>query len=111
MKTFVIDTHRPPDLGPIERDRYIFCCENGCGECQAVLVTFRDSLHTSDGQIVSERTHPEIVSSCCGAAMFVWDQKRDEAADEPGMRAVSIELPTPRSQMAPTPSPLPSTTT
>lgn len=104
MKTFVIDTDAPPALGPIERDRYVFCCNNGCGECQAVLVTMRTHLHTIDGQLVNERFHPEIVSSCCGEPMFVWDKKRDEEAD-PAYRTVSIELPTPKSQMAPTPIP------
>ena len=100
MKTFLIDTDNPPALGPIERDRYVFCCSNGCGECQAVLVTWRSFHHTIDGETVGERFHPEIVSSCCGEPMFVYDNKRDEDAD-PAFRTVSIELPTPKSQMAP----------
>lgn len=91
---FVIDTHNPPACGPIERDRYVFCCNNGCGECQPVLVTMRTFHHTQNGQTIDERTHPEIVSSCCGEPMFVWDNKRDEAADG-RMRTVSIELPKP----------------
>lgn len=93
MKTFVIDTDSPPALGPIEKDRYIFCCNKGCGECKPVLVTMRSLLHTIDGEILREEVHPEIVSSCCGEPMFVWDQKRDEEADAVHMRTVSIELP------------------
>lgn len=96
--SFVIDTMNPPSLGPIEKDRYIFCCNNGCGKCEAVLVTLRTLHHTIDGETVHEHTHPEIVSSCCGAAMFVWDQKRDMEADEPAMRTVSIELPREKGQ-------------
>lgn len=90
--SFVIDTHQPPTLGPIEKDRYIFCCNKGCGECQPVLVTLRTLHHTIDGETVHEHTHPEIVSSCCGEPMFIWDQLRDVEADEPQMRCVSIKL-------------------
>lgn len=92
MRTFYIDRENPPALGPIEKDRFIFCCNNGCGECEPVLVTMRTSHHTSNGETVHETTHPEIVSSCCGEPMFVWDKKCDDAAD-PDMRTVSIELP------------------
>lgn len=92
MKTFCIDQHNPPSLGPIEKDRFVFCCNNGCGTCEAVLVTMRTAHHTVDGETVHEATHPEIVSSCCGAPMFVFDQKLDTEADE-RCRPVSIELP------------------
>ena len=44
--SFHIDIHNPPALGPIEKDRFIFCCSRGCGECQAVLVTMRTLHHT-----------------------------------------------------------------
>jgi hypothetical protein len=92
MKTFLIDTDNPPALGPIERDRYVFCCNNGCGECQPVLVTLRTYHHAENGRTINERTHPDIVSSCCGEPMFVWDSKRETEAD-PAYRTVSIELP------------------
>ena len=94
MSEFLIDTGNEPALGPIEKDRYVFCCSNGCGECKAVLVTMRTYLHTENGRVVNERFHPDIVSSCCGEPMFVYDQKRDEDAD-PAFRTVSIELPAP----------------
>lgn len=76
-RRFYLDTDSPPDLGPISK-RYQWCCDKGCGECDAVLVEFRTYHETTDGVTTGERTEPRMVSSCCGEPMFLWDTARDE---------------------------------
>jgi hypothetical protein len=74
---FLIDTDSTPDLGPIST-RYQWCCNNGCGQCDAVLVEFRISHMTCNGVTEHEETEPRMVSSCCGESMFLWDAVRNE---------------------------------
>jgi hypothetical protein len=76
-KEFLIDTDQPPALGPISK-RWFWCCDNGCGKCEAVLVEFRTYHHTCNGQTEEERTEPRLVSSCCGEPMFLWDSAMDD---------------------------------
>lgn len=75
-RRFLIDEDAPPALGPIST-RYQWCCENGCGECQPLLVEFRTTHCTFNGVTEHEETEPRMVSSCCGAAMFLWDAPAD----------------------------------
>jgi len=77
-KQFLIDTQSPPDIGPINQTRYVWCCDNGCGTCEALLVEFRTMHHTVDGHTTQERTGPKLVSSCCGVSMFLWDNVKDD---------------------------------
>jgi len=101
-KLFCIDTHEPAAIGPINKTRYAWCCDNGCGTCDAVLVEYRILHHTIDGQTVHEKTEPRQVSSCCGVGLFMWDNVADDevrrkiGADEilAAMRASDIAAPT-----------------
>lgn len=77
MRMFFLDADNPPDLGPISK-RYQWCCDNGCGECAAVLVEFRTYHEDTDGVTTGQRTEPRMVSSCCGLGMFLWDTVLDE---------------------------------
>lgn len=76
-KHFLIDKDALPALGPIST-RYQWCCENGCGECQPVLVEFRTTHCSFNGMTEHEETEPRMVSSCCGGAMFLWDVQADD---------------------------------
>lgn len=76
-RRFLIDTDAPPALGPIGT-RYQWCCNNGCGQCEAVLVEFRTTHCTFNGVTEHEETEPRMVSSCCGESMFLWDSVADD---------------------------------
>lgn len=76
-KKFLIDADQPPSLGPIST-RYQWCCENGCGKCDAVLVEYRTFHSTCNGHTDGEATEPRLVSSCCGVEMFLWDAHKDD---------------------------------
>lgn len=76
-RRFLIDSDAPPALGPIS-NRYEWCCNNGCGRCEAVLVEFRTTHCTFNGVTEHEVTEPRMVSSCCGESMFLWDSVADD---------------------------------
>jgi hypothetical protein len=59
--------------------RYSFNCGNGCGECGIVLreyEVFRSE--TPEGELIERRVIPEIVSSCCGNSVDVWDSVAED---------------------------------
>lgn len=80
-KLFIIDSDALPGVGPIST-RYQWCCNNGCGQCDPVLVEFRVSHMTCNGETTHEVTEPRMVSSCCGEGMFLWDSVCED--DGPG---------------------------
>lgn len=64
------------DCGPIS-ERWQWCCNVGCGPCEAVLVEMRTYVCVTDGEVTDQRTEPALVSSCCGGEMFLWDKTQD----------------------------------
>lgn len=80
MAKFLIDSDMLPSVGPINKTRFEWCCDKGCGKCDAVLVEFRTYHSTVNGVTDAERTEPRLVSSCCGVGMFLWDTQRDDDA-------------------------------
>lgn len=62
--------------------RYSFVCTNGCGECEVRVVAFESAREeTLDGRLVSQELEPDVVSSCCGSNVGVYDNVRDAWVD------------------------------
>lgn len=74
---FCLDQDHPPALGPISK-RYQWCCNNGCGKCDPVLVEYRTYHSTQNGVTDQQHTEPRMVSKCCGEGMFLWDTVADD---------------------------------
>jgi hypothetical protein len=65
---------RRQDLG-----RYSFNCSNGCGECGVRLREFEIfRSETPEGELIERKVIPEIVSSCCGSEVDVWDSVAED---------------------------------
>lgn len=57
-----------------------FVCQNGCGQCGVKLVDF--VTHATQAQEgdpwVTVASEPQIVSTCCGSPVEVWDERKQE---------------------------------
>lgn len=63
-----------------------FICTSGCGECRIRLADFETFRHeTLDGQLIERRTVPQVVSTCCGAAVEVWDERKQDVVGTVGV--------------------------
>lgn len=62
--------------------RFSWNCENGCGPCDVKRIEFEYSrTETTDGELLESLTIPRLVSACCGAAVSMWDNYKDEQID------------------------------
>ena len=53
-----------------------FICGNGCGVCKIRLNDFEyERTETLEGELISRKTVPRIVSACCGFDVDVWDER------------------------------------
>lgn len=61
---------------PEQAARYIAVCANGCGECGVKLAEFEyERTETLEGELIGRKVRPQIVSTCCGAEVGVYDDK------------------------------------
>lgn len=61
--------------------RYSFNCTAGCGACTVKvtdLEVFRSE--TLAGVLIERRTAAQVVSSCCGEEVEIWDDEINESA-------------------------------
>lgn len=59
--------------------RFQWCCANGCGACEVKRIEFEyERTETLDGDLVSSKTQPRLVSKCCGADLIMWDADSNE---------------------------------
>lgn len=83
-----------PVLNAATKDsgRYSFNCTNGCGECGVKLREFENyRSETLDGRLLKRRTVPDLVSTCCGSLVEVWDSATEDVSGQ-----VEVILPTDR---------------
>jgi hypothetical protein len=67
---------------PDEVPRFQWTCDNGCGVCEPKRYEFiYEKTETLDGELVSQKTTPQLVSKCCGVGMAMWDNLKDEQID------------------------------
>jgi hypothetical protein len=72
-------TTQPPE------PRFQWCCENGCGTCDVKRIDYEYSrTEDSAGKVLESKTTPMLVSKCCGAALTMWDNLRDEEVSVKG---------------------------
>lgn len=73
----------------VEQGRYQLICSNGCGQCGLMLREFETSrTETDDGVVIDRETTPDLVSTCCGHEVEIWDQTKDEVTPQK-VRAVA----------------------
>jgi len=69
-------------------DLVTVCCE-GCGPCGTKLIDFvthQTQAQPGDPWVVVA-SHPQVVSTCCGSTVEVWDERKQEVVG-----VVSVEL-------------------
>jgi hypothetical protein len=56
-----------------------FCCNNGCGVCDALRIwdTYSESISPC-GTLRETKDQLIHVSTCCRIGVFVWDNEKDE---------------------------------
>ena len=55
--------------------RFFFNCSNGCGPCGVKVREFENyRSETPDGALIERRCVPELVSTCCGSEVDIWDE-------------------------------------
>ena len=60
-------------------ERFSFNCANGCGACGVKLREFGTyRAETPEGRLIARTAIPEIVSTCCGGNVEVWDELVDD---------------------------------
>lgn len=60
-------------------NRYSFCCAAGCGDCEVRLRPFEVfRSETLEGNLIEQRTVPEVVSSCCGSNVWIYDEQNGD---------------------------------
>lgn len=58
--------------------RYSFVCNAGCGVCAVKVAPFEyERTETIEGEHLGSKYQPQIVSSCCGAEVHVYDNEAD----------------------------------
>jgi hypothetical protein len=83
---------------PPEVPRFQWTCDNGCGVCEPKRYEFvYERTETLDGELVSQKTTPQLVSKCCGVGMAMWDNLKDEQID-----VVTSPMPINRAAINPT---------
>lgn len=62
------------------KDELSFNCTNGCGACGVKLVDFvTHATQAQDGgPWVTVQSEPQIVSTCCGSPVEVWDERKQD---------------------------------
>lgn len=82
-------------VAPPAREALSFNCSNGCGACGVKLVDFvthATQAQDSD-QWITVASEPQLVSNCCGSAVEVWDERKQDIVGE-----VSATTPAPAGQ-------------
>lgn len=60
-------------------ERYSFVCNNGCGVCRVKLTSFEyERVETLEGELVSSKSRPQVVSACCGGDVHAYDNQTDD---------------------------------
>jgi hypothetical protein len=73
-------TTTPPVAQPAVQGPLSFNCSAGCGACGVKLqdfVTRQTQAQEGDEWVVME-TEPQIVSTCCGSPVEVWDERKQD---------------------------------
>jgi len=71
---------RHPNAAPAAEvvARYSFVCNAGCGVCGVKVKPFEyERTETLEGEHLGSKYQPQIVSSCCGAEVHVYDNEAD----------------------------------
>lgn len=64
-------------------ERYSFVCNSGCGVCSVKVRPFeRERTETLEGEHVESKYEPQIVSSCCGSEVHVYDNDNEVWGEE-----------------------------
>jgi hypothetical protein len=59
-------------------ERYSFVCNAGCGVCAVKVAPFEyERTETIEGEHLGSKYQPQIVSSCCGSEVHVYDNDAD----------------------------------
>ena len=60
--------------------RFQWCCNTGgCGPCEVKRTEFEYFRSvTRDGHLIERRTFPQLVSACCSAGVFMFDNEKQE---------------------------------
>jgi hypothetical protein len=60
----------------------VYCCMNGCGECDKVVVEEDEATLTCGltGALKERFYNISDVSSCCGESLLIWDNETDDEA-------------------------------
>ena len=73
-------------------ERYSFVCNGGCGVCSVKVRPFEcERTETIEGEHLGSKYQPQIVSSCCGAEVHVYDNQADEWGAEVVLASRSTE--------------------
>ncbi|MFM9928169.1 hypothetical protein VLK31_34725 [Variovorax sp. H27-G14] len=60
------------------KEQYSFVCNAGCGVCAVKVAPFEyERTETLEGEHLDSKYQPQIVSSCCGAEVHVYDNHAD----------------------------------
>lgn len=62
------------------RENEVYFCQEGCGDCNKVLVE-EDNMtkHSIDDQTLLERHYSKVeLSSCCRSELGIWNELEDE---------------------------------
>lgn len=71
-----------PAAPPRVQARYAFICANGCGECGVRLSEFEyERTESLSGQLIDRKVSPQLVSTCCGSEVDVYDNLLDASTD------------------------------
>ena len=74
-----------------ELPRFQFICANGCGTCGVKLVEFETHRsETLTGELIERTAIPDLVSTCCGAGVEIWDEAKQ---DTTGHRTILDDAP------------------
>lgn len=81
MEANVIDVG-PEVLPEIALDQ-VWCCSEGCGECQPVQTEFEYGRATDlrTGAVTERKVGQVWVSACCKADLMLWDKAEDNFVD------------------------------
>lgn len=72
-----------PEVLPEITAYQVWCCSEGCGECQAVQTEFEYSSSTDlkTGLVTERRVGQVWVSACCKSDLMLWDKMKDNFVD------------------------------
>lgn len=73
----------PEEVVAGEVSRYSFVCNAGCGVCSVKVKPFEyERTETLEGEHLGSKYRPQVVSSCCGSEVHVYDNDADHWGEE-----------------------------